>query len=250
VVKSSSTGSTGGSNSGSGKGSISGILWNDSDYDGQIDSSELRVGGRKVFIDSNRNGRLDSGEKSTTSDSKGNYRFDNLSAGEYAVSRVYPSGYAMSNDSRGYVTTTVAAGKESSGVHVGTIRKSSSAYKAGFKGSSSGNTSSSSITGTVKGTLFNDSDRDGKLDSNESFNGVRTVYIDSNRNGRLDSGERSTQTDSKGRFSFSNVAVGTQYISRVFPKGFKMSNNSKGFLTISVNAGQTVDDVNIGSTYA
>jgi hypothetical protein len=90
-----------------GSSSISGFLWNDTDADGVVDSNESRTGRRTVFLDQNRNGKLDSGEKSTTSDSQGNYRFTGLSAGTYYVTRVFPSGYRLSNNTFGYVQITL-----------------------------------------------------------------------------------------------------------------------------------------------
>ncbi|GIW75935.1 MAG: hypothetical protein KatS3mg104_0998 [Phycisphaerae bacterium] len=106
-----------------GSSSISGFLWNDTDADGVVDSNESRTGRRTVFLDQNRNGKLDSGEKSTTSDSQGNYRFTGLSAGTYYVTRVFPSGYRLSNDPNGYRTVSIFSNQNIIDIHLGTTNK-------------------------------------------------------------------------------------------------------------------------------
>ncbi|GIW76671.1 MAG: hypothetical protein KatS3mg104_1734 [Phycisphaerae bacterium] len=224
------------STSSSSTGTISGYLWNDTDGDGVVDSNESRTGSRTVFIDANRNGKLDSGEKSTVSDSQGNYKFTGLSAGTYYVSRLYPSGYRMSNSSTGYVTVNLSAGENQTGVLLGTTNQSSISSQ-----------SSSNSSGTITGVLWND-DGDGIYEAGEKTTGIRTVFLDANRNGRLDPGERSTQSDKNGKYVFSSIPVGTHYVSRVFPSGFKLSNDPRGYLGVYVTSGQTTV-ANLGTTY-
>ncbi|MDB5328026.1 MAG: Cna domain protein [Phycisphaerales bacterium] len=77
------------------QGSISGVVFNDNDRDGFFDANEQTSGVRTVFIDTNGNGKLDAGDKSTKSDAKGHYSFTGLSAGTYRLTRVFPSGYTM-----------------------------------------------------------------------------------------------------------------------------------------------------------
>lgn len=237
-----SPGSSGGSSStGSGSGSISGFLWNDTDGDGNVDANEGRTGSRTVFIDSDRDGKLDWNEKRTTSDSRGNYKLSGLSSGTYYVTRVYPSGYRMSNKSDGHVTVNLSSSENETGVNLGTTSKSTSSSSSG------GNTASGS-TGTISGTLWND-DGDGKYESGEVATGKRTVFLDADRDGRLDWNERSTTSDWQGRYSFSNAPVGMNYVSRVFPSGFKLANDSDGYLSVYVNPGQHVTGANLGTTY-
>ncbi|MGN6504951.1 MAG: SdrD B-like domain-containing protein [Tepidisphaeraceae bacterium] len=149
-----STGSSnGGSSSGStpaGKGaSIAGVIFGDSNADGVYNSGDKVGAGRTVFIDSNGNGRLDSGETRTTTDSKGNYKFTGLSAGTYKISRVFPSGYKLSNNNSGYVTATVAASQQKSGVNIGSVTS-----KTAISNNSSSNSSSSSSSSTPAVTAF------------------------------------------------------------------------------------------------
>jgi hypothetical protein len=203
-------------------GSISGFLWNDADGDGTVDSDESRTGRRLVYLDQNRNAKLDSGEKSTYSDSNGNYAFSGLAAGTYYVTRQYPSGYQMSNNADGYITVSLLSNGSVSGVNLGTTSVSNQVV-----GSPAG-----TIDRVISGFLWNDDDLDGVPDAadGESRTGIRTVYLDQNRNGRLDSGEKSTKSDSQGNYRFSGLASGTYYVTRVFPSGYRLSNNNAGYV--------------------
>jgi hypothetical protein len=63
-----------------------------------------------VFIDANRNGSLDAGESSTTTDAAGRYAFDALEPGTYLVRIVQQPGYRRTSPGAGYRQVTVAAG--------------------------------------------------------------------------------------------------------------------------------------------
>ncbi|MGC4032452.1 MAG: SdrD B-like domain-containing protein [Tepidisphaeraceae bacterium] len=228
--------STGGNTPTSVTGKLTGTLWEDADADGVKDSTEAVTGSRVVYIDDNANGTLDSGEKSTTSDASGVYTFNSLTAGTYKVTRVFPAGYKLSNNSAGYVTATVTAGGTTSGVNLGTTKATTTP------------TTPTPTTGGITGTLFEDADADGTWDSTEVVTGSRVVFIDTNANGTLDSGEKSTTSDAKGVFSFTGLTAGSYKVSRVFPAGYKLSNNSLGYVTASVTAGKTTTGVNLGTT--
>ncbi len=236
-------GSTGGGGtttpppSGNGGSSISGFLWNDGDNDGIVDASEERTGIRTVYLDNNRNGKLDSGEKSTQSDAQGNYKFSNLSAGTYFVSRVFPSPYRLSNDANGYITVNLGTSQIISDVHLGATRAPLLAPPP-----------STGTGGSISGFLFNDADKDGIPDATENRTGVRTVFLDTNQNGRLDSGEKSTRSDGQGNYKFSNLSNGTYFVTRVFPSGFWLSNNNSGYVVAVIDDSDVT--VHLGSRSA
>ncbi len=242
---STSGGSTSGGNTSSGTGSIAGSLWNDSDGDGAWDSNESNSGSRVVFIDANGNGTLDSSEKRVTSSSSGTYSFTGLSAGTYKVTRVFPSSYHLSNSTSKFLTVTVNPGQKLSGVNLG----STDQLTSGSTPSTTSPTTPTTGTGsaTITGTLWNDSDKDGKWDSNESVSGSRSVFLDYNGNGKLDAGEKTTTSSSSGVYKFANLAAGTYKVGRVFPSGYKLSNSSSGYITASVTNGQYKSGVNLGS---
>ncbi|MGC4031380.1 MAG: SdrD B-like domain-containing protein [Tepidisphaeraceae bacterium] len=216
-------------------GTITGRLWDDTNGDGVWDTTETATGVRTVFIDTNRNGKLDSGEVSTTSDAAGNYTFAGLAAGTYYINRVFPSGYRMSNSTVGYLTVTVTAGQTTGDANIGTTNKPS-----GWTGGT---------TGGISGTLWDDKDKDGVWDANEVATGVRTVFIDTNGNNKIDAGELTTSSDSTGKYVFSGLVAGTYKVTRSFPSGYKLSNGTGGtqYVNVTVGEGAAVTGVNLGS---
>jgi len=242
-----STGNTGQGTTGT----ISGVLWNDDNGDGKFDSGETTTGARTVFIDANGNGKLDKGEKTSQSNAQGKYSFTGLKAGTYKVSRVFPSGFRMSNGVNNDLSVALNPGQTISAANIGTSNRIAPTISGGTPSVSTGNggtsSSNSSTGGTITGLLWNDTDGDGILDSNEGATGVRTVFIDTNGNGKLDAGEKSTQSDASGHYTFTGLTAGTYNISRVFPDGYHLSNSSTKDLVVNLAANQTVAQ-NIGTT--
>jgi hypothetical protein len=110
--------------------------------------------------------------------------------------------------------------------------------------------SSTDFKGQIRGTLWNDSNQNGKFDRSERVTGIRQIFLDQNRNGKLDPGEQSTWSDSDGNYIFMGLAPGTYYVARLFPNGFRLSNNSLGYVTVSLATNLVVGGVNLGSRYA
>ncbi len=67
---------------------IHGIKFDDLDGNGVRDTTEPAVAGTTVFIDSNRNGILDTGEPQSVTDKNGAYEFLDLSPGAYVVREI------------------------------------------------------------------------------------------------------------------------------------------------------------------
>ena len=74
---------------------ICGRAWRDHDADGQRDADDPSLAGVVVFLDINRNGVWDTGDRTTLTDSAGAYVFDGLPAGEYLVGEVAPAGFKL-----------------------------------------------------------------------------------------------------------------------------------------------------------
>ncbi|HEX8322760.1 MAG TPA: SdrD B-like domain-containing protein [Tepidisphaeraceae bacterium] len=208
---------------------ISGTLWNDTDKDGVFDANESPTGARTVYIDANTNGKLDNGEKQTTSNDLGQYTFTGLADGTYQVRRIFPSGFGMTNPTNGgSYRSVVLNGANVSGVHIGTAAVTL-------------------LKGSIRGTLFNDSAKDGFYNGNEMPSGVRQVFIDSNANKKLDPGEKSTFSDINGRYLLQDLVAGTYKVTRVFPSGYKLSNNALGYVSVTLSPGQDQTGVNLGT---
>ena len=90
-----------------GPGSIAGKLFNDVNNNGLQEPGEGGLAGWQVYLDSNANGALDSGETVGTTDGSGAYLFDDLDPLKYyQVRQVLQSGWTQSAPGgEGYATT-------------------------------------------------------------------------------------------------------------------------------------------------
>jgi subtilisin family serine protease len=75
-------------------GSVAGTLWSDANKDGAVNLGESALVGWRVFDDVNRNGKLDLGEVSTSTDTSGRYRLDDLSPGAHTISTRIETGWS------------------------------------------------------------------------------------------------------------------------------------------------------------
>ena len=166
-------------------GSISGFVYNDFNGNGTRDTNEVGLSPRsanllKVWIDTNGNNQIDTGEFSANVDDRGNFRLDNVPAGTYLV-KLNTAGTAnsplkqTSPANNGYLTVVVTAGA----------------------------TTSSQIFGVqaqdyVNGQVIRDTNGNGLIDVGESGVAGDVVYVDANNNGQLDTGETTATTGAYG----------------------------------------------------
>ena len=101
---------------------------------------EDTLAGWIVYMDHNRNGRRDDGERWTTTDEKGRYIFEGVAAGTYYIAQEAPEGWQHAKAITPTQEVTVG--------HEGTV------YNVDFAVDVSGSSS-------VQGTVFNDLDQDG-----------------------------------------------------------------------------------------
>jgi len=189
---------------------ISGTVWNDSDFNGKIDSNESGISNWQVYIDKDNDGRLDSNEMSVRTNSQGVYFFRGLADGTYKVRQTSQSGYRRTYPvSSGVYTVTL------SGLTTGTDKNW-------------GNTRSVMISGTV----WRDFDKDGRRDSNDSGLSGWRVYIDKDNDGKFDTGETSVLTNSSGKYTFS-LGGGTYTIRLVVSSSWKLTTKSSHLLSMS-----------------
>jgi hypothetical protein len=78
-------------------------------------SGEAGLANWRVFIDKDGDGFLDSGERSTLTDSSGNWSFRDLSAGMYRVRVVQQIGWSRTTPTSGYHSITLGNGGSSTG---------------------------------------------------------------------------------------------------------------------------------------
>ena len=243
-------------------GSISGYLWNDSNGDGLFNGSDSYTGVRVVFLDTNGNGKLDTGERQTNSDATGNYRFDGLAAGTYNVARVFPSGYRLSNGVNGKLTVALAAGQIAAGVNMGTTSLAVPTIPSvpvtpplivqpvvvppvvvppvvvppvvvppvvivpTLPASPAG-------TAAISGKVFPQSSKWNALAAAASW----TVFLDTNKNGVLDAGEVFTATRNDLTYAFNGLAAGNYTVAILPPTGWKIVTPASQVFTLTLKAG-------------
>lgn len=160
-------------------GTISGVLYNDLNQNGQIDSGDNGSIGQVVFLDLNNNRQLDPTEPFATTDAGGHYSFS-----------VHPSGQF-------YVRLQLRPGWTQIVPALGAARAVYVSSNANFDGNDF--LLHRAVAGaTISGTVFNDANADQTVDNSETGMAGVSVYIDSNSNGYFDPGEPSVMTDSKG----------------------------------------------------
>ncbi len=154
---------------------LTGRKFNDLNGNG-VDNGDPGVANWTVFLDTNNNNTLDSGEASTTTDASGNYKFENLGPGTYTVREVQNPAWIQTTTNPGSVT--VSSGTTSSGGNFGNFKLQ-----------------------VISGQKFEDLNGNGVKDSGENGLAGWTIFNDRNDNGALDSGEESAVTAANGTYS-------------------------------------------------
>ena len=173
-----------------------------------------------VFLDANRNGVLDAGERSAVTDASGNYRFANLGPGTYSVREVRPAGTIQTTANPAAIAAR--SGTNVAGVLIGNFRLAS-----------------------ISGTKYDDANGNGVRDAGDRGVAGVTVFLDANRNGVLDAGERSAVTDASGNYRFANLGPGTYSVREVRPAGTIQTTANPA--AIAARSGTNVAGVLIGN---
>ena len=230
-------------------GVIAGRSFNDNNNDGAYNAGDQLTGGKTFFIDLDRDGKQDSDEPATRSQSDGTYALNNLAAGTYRVTRVYPSGYRMSGNTPGYADVTLAAGATVTNIDFGSTNR-----PAGENNSPPANPNPSPTPtptpgdATIAGRSFNDNNNDGVFNAGDQLTSGKTFFIDLDRDGRQDADEPATKSRSDGSYSLSGLTAGTYRVVRVYPSGYRMSGDTPGYIDVTLAAGATATNIDFGST--
>ncbi|HEX4794500.1 MAG TPA: SdrD B-like domain-containing protein [Humisphaera sp.] len=198
---------------------ITGTVYNDANGNAKRDSTEKGISGRTVFIDKNKNGKLDAGEPKTTTAADGTYSFKAQPPGSYRLAQVVPTGWRISSPAAGYFDLSLTGAQTASG-------------------KSFGNTQLALISGTV----FLDSNSNHKLDAADKPIAGYVVYLDANNNGKFDAGEKTFTTGADGKFSFVVVA-GTYHPALIHKTGVGVIVPLNGY-SLALGNGQSASGKN------
>lgn len=176
------------------QGSIVGTVYSDDDGSQLHDGTEAVLAGRIVFLDTNSNGQINTGELTATTDADGAYEFRGLPIGSHRPRVVLAAGIALSHALP--LPITVVSGTAATDIDFGVF-----------------------TSGIISGTVFVDSDGNGVRDGGEAASVGRTVFLDQDDDGVKDTTEPSSISNSSGAYSFGGLAAGSHRVRIVVPAG-------------------------------
>ena len=228
-------GSGGGGGGGSTPGSIAGNVFNDTNNNGVKNTGESNLAGWRVYIDSDKDGIMDSTEPKTLTDASGNYSFSNLGANNtYRVRAGLAPGYHYVNPSTGFVDVALGSGTSATGKNFAI----------------SNSTGGSTTNGSISGNVFKDSNGNGVKDSGEvGLSGWR-VYVDWDRNGiyNTPTDSRTVLTDASGNYKLPDLSPNVNRRVRVVPaSGYTIKSPSSGYYDITLTTGQNLTGKNFAT---
>jgi serine-aspartate repeat-containing protein C/D/E len=192
---------------------INGIVFNDANHNGGDDNQEGLVGWQ-VYVDENKNGKLDAGEPVATTNNSGGFSIPNVAPGIYSVRAVLPMGWSPESGNGSYVEV-VTSGQTPYSLFMSYL----------------------SSAGSISGSVFIDSNGNGKLDAAESPAQNWVVYDDVNNNLKLDAGDIQALTDGMGVYRLLQVPLGTAHVRTRLPSGWVQTNSPT--TTVKVVSGMT-----------
>jgi hypothetical protein len=192
---------------------VTGTVFVDTDGDGGRDSDEGAViSGVRVYDDVDRDGRWDSNEPSTTTNSAGVYKL-NLSTGAKRIRFIVPSGYRGTAPASGYHDVTLGSGQVAGGRNFGATQRI-----------------------IISGAVFSDFNENRIRDVGDSGLPGWRVYIDLDNDSRWDSNEASVFSDANGNWKFTTLPPGTYYVKIQQQPGWRRTTQST-FLIVLGPAG-------------
>ncbi len=177
-------------------GDLAGVIVNDANSNGIVDKTDPGLAGWTVFVDTNNDGLLTAGERSTTSDVKGKYAIVGLPAGTITVYEQVQTGYKPATGFTNHQTITIRDNRVEKGDFL----------------------NATAPIGQVTGTTFIDNNANGIKEPGEHGLAGWTMFVDSNADGLLNVGEISTITAVDGSFTLSNVPSGPATVYEI-PQG-------------------------------
>ncbi len=204
-------------------GTIAGTKFNDINSNARQDPGEQPLANWQIYLDLNRNGRLDGGEPNTFTNPQGNYAFVNIPADTYLVREVQQPGFRQTTPDPGPINVT-------SNATIGNI-----------------NFGNVFFVGSISGIKYNDLNANSIRDATDPPLANWQVYLDINGNGRLDGGEPNTITNPQGNYTFGNVSPGRYLVREVQQPGWVQTTPNPGAIDITGNTNAV--GVNFGNNF-
>ncbi|MEA4848124.1 MAG: Ig-like domain-containing protein, partial [Clostridiaceae bacterium] len=195
-------------------GTVSGIVFEDKNGNGQQDAGESGIAGVKVRITESGSGMP---EPDITTDANGAYSMA-VPTGSTKVEILPAAGYVLTTPGKNDQTLTVNHNTETK------------ADKSGYR-----------AVGSVTGLVFEDADGDGiKDDSETGIAGVTVTITD------MDGKVYTRTTGAGGTYTVDNIPVGTALVAVTGPEGYALTTAGKDSQTVMVGKNTVVNADNAG----
>ncbi len=222
-------------------GSVSGVVWNDQNGNGVLDTTptaEPGLGGRVVFADVNANGILDATDLQTATNADGTYTISGIAPGTISIYDVVAAGWHATSPVTGVRSLVLKNGEHVTGINYGNAEPKNS---------------------TISGSVFADTNKNGVRDSGEHGLAGIAVYLDLNSNGALDPTDLQTVTSENlyytpsvneaGSYSFAHLASGTYAVRQVIPTVLSSTPPSQFEHTVTMLAAENHSGVDFADVF-
>jgi len=198
-------------------GDVVGTIFNDLNHNGTREAGENGISGWTLFVDTDGDGLLTSGEPTTVSDTDGDYIFAGLTPGLITIYEIPQGFFSPSPGTLDHQGATVVNG--------GTVRADFANYIPQI--------------GNLVGNVWNDANGDGIHAVTELGLSSWTVFLDLDANGVLDPGELSTTTDVDGHYAFLNVDSGPYRVVEILEPGWEVTRGTPSTRNVTVFTAST-----------
>ena len=179
---------------------ISGYKFNDLNVNGEWDADEKGLANWGIYIDTNGNGALDSGERSAVTDASGFYKINNLPGGTYKMREVMKTSWVQS---LGGGDVSISSGATITGVNFGNYQ-----------------------TSVIGNRVWFDTDRNGVQDVGES--GAAGVTVKLLGGSTSETVLATTTTNAQGIYAFTGLAKGTYKVQFTALDGYNFTTANVG----------------------
>ncbi|MBI2875410.1 MAG: cadherin-like domain-containing protein [Candidatus Tectomicrobia bacterium] len=209
------------------EGRFEGVKFEDLDGDSVRDEGEPGLAGWIIYLDQDRSGQREEGERFATTDETGAYSFSGLVPGPYGVAEELQAGWIQTAPEGGTHELVLTGEETVTGIDFGNFQP-----------------------GRIAGVKFHDPDGDGVQDEGEPGLEGWTVYLDANGNGTLDEGETRTTTEGTGAYSFTDLGPGTYRVAEVTKTGWSQTVPAGGFYQVALTSGLVATGRDFGGRLA
>lgn len=167
------------------------------------------------------------GEPTATTDVNGNYRFINLKGDTYRIRSAPPSGWLVTAPATNLYTVALLSGQQVAGYDYGQVQ-----------------------SGRISGYVYRDTNANGARNDGEVGLANWLVYVDANNNSVMDANEIRVPTRASGEYVLEGLTAGTYRVREAVPSGYKLTQPSTGFYTVTVATGTNVTGRDFGNVFA